>query len=149
MKFFFRLERVLQLRSKAERERARALAQAMRDEEARRDALAEAAARLGRCGEQIADASGAGSRAGTLRNLGLTVAAAASEVEAAEVSHRAAVDVVEVEQQRFGEARKERRVVERLREQRETAFDQEVSREEQREIDSIAQHRRSTGGTPR
>jgi flagellar export protein FliJ len=144
--FLFRLERILQLRSRAERERAQSLGHALRDEEARRRNLEEAAARLGRLGEQIADAAPAVANAGTLRNLELTVQAAASQVEAAEDSHRVAADVLEAEQERFNQARKERRVLERLREQRLAAWSAQAVREEQGEHDAIAQQRHASGG---
>jgi flagellar export protein FliJ len=140
-KFRFRLDRVLQLRARAERERARALGQALRDEEARRRSLEEAAARFDRCGEQIAEKSNGIVHAGTLRNLRLTVKAAADDVEAAVDEHKAAEASVQEEQERFGVARMERRIVERLREQRQEAWNIEASREEQGEIDGVALQR--------
>jgi flagellar export protein FliJ len=143
--FIFRLERVFRLRAQTERQRAQELALAIRDEQARRDALERAAARLDRCSEQIAGTEGSIAAAGTLRNLGITVAAAANQMELAEVSHRDALDTVASEEQQFGLARMERRVVERLREQRRTAWGVEQSRDEQREIDGLAAHRRNPG----
>jgi flagellar export protein FliJ len=140
--FIFRLERVLQLRSRAERERARALSEAMRAEQASRASLEEAEALLDRCADQIADGAGSIANAGSLTNLGLTVEAAAQQVEAAEGTHRRASDAVETEQQRFGQARQERRVVERLREHRQEAWQQEESRKEQKELDGLSHHRR-------
>jgi flagellar export protein FliJ len=138
--FVFRLERLFQLRARREREQARSLGQAMRDEQARRDALDEAARVLGRCGEQIA-AAGAVAPAGTLMNLGLTVEAAAKRVEAAAESHRSAAESVASERERFSAARKERRVVERLRERRKGAWQEGRVREEQREHDDLAGRR--------
>jgi flagellar FliJ protein len=146
VRFFFRLERILQLRASKEKERARALGGALREEEARRKALEEAAARLDRCGEQIVEATGKTTTAGALRNLNLAVHAAAGEVEAAEDSHRAAEANVDTEREKFGEARTERRVVERLRERRQEAWSVETSRSEQREHDEAARHRRDGMG---
>ncbi len=146
MKFFFRLERILQLRASKEKERARALGGALREEEARRKALEEAAAHMNRCGDQIVEAAGKTTTAGALRNLNLTVRAAAGGVEAAEDSHRAAEENVETERVKFGEARTERRVVERLRERRQEAWSVEVSRSEQREHDEMARHHRDGMG---
>jgi len=147
--FIFRLERVLQLRSKLEQQRAQALAQAVRDEQERRAALDEAAARLDRCGEQIAGTgSGGATTAGALRNLGLTVQAAVHQVRAAEDSLESAVDSVQTEQERFGQARRERRVVERLRERRRTAWGAEAAREEQRELDGMKPKKRNHGSEP-
>lgn len=136
--FIFRLQRILALRERAERERARELGHALRDEEARRQAVREAVTRLRRCGEQVSGAEGEVMTAGAMRVLGLTVKAAADELEAAADSHRAAEDTVAAESERFGQARMERRVVERLRERREAAWDEEASRHEQKEIDHLA-----------
>jgi flagellar protein FliJ len=144
--FFFRLERILQLRASRERERARALSQAMTEEEERRRAVEEASDRLERCGVQMAGAAGQTTTAGTLRNMGLAVRVAAGQVEAAESSHRAAEAKVVTEQERFGEARTERRVVERLRENRHSAWRVESSRAEQREIDEATRGRNDSRG---
>jgi len=146
VRFFFRLERILQLRASKEKERARALSGALREEEERRKALETASDRLGRCGEQIAGAAGKTTTAGTLRNMDLAVRAAAGQVEAAQSSHRAAEEQVVTEQEKFGEARTERRVVERLRERRLSAWQVETSREEQNDHDETARHSRQRTG---
>ncbi len=147
-RFVFRLERLLQLRSKAERERAQALGRAMRHEEDQRQAVEEAARRLDRCGEQIADVLGGVAPAGALTNLGLAVEAAARQVDSAVDSHREAVDQTDEERERFGQARMERRVVERLKEKRQADWSLETSRREQKEMDSVARRRHGTGETP-
>jgi flagellar export protein FliJ len=139
--FVFRLERVFRLRAQVERQRAQALAQAIHEEQERRDALERAAERLERCSQQIAGTEGQIANAGSLRNLGMTVEAAARQIEAARTSHLAASDAVESEQERFGQARMERRVVERLRERRRAAWDVEQSQAEQREQDGLAARR--------
>jgi flagellar export protein FliJ len=136
MNFIFRLEQLFQLRAKMEQQRAKALARAVRDEQDRRAAVDAANAMLERCGDQIG-AQGVAT-AGALRNLGLTVEAAARQLEQASGAHRAAVDAVGEQEQRFGEARRDRRVIERLRERRQAAFDVERSRAEQKEIDGHA-----------
>jgi flagellar protein FliJ len=145
-RFTFRLDRVLKLRSRLEREQARALAGALREEEARRARLEAAAARLGRSCEHVAGAAGQVAPAGTLRNLGLAMNAAAESVRAAEETHRAAVDSLQTEMDKFGEARRDRRVVERLRERRHEAWEVESSRHEQKEMDGIARDRRAEEG---
>jgi flagellar FliJ protein len=139
--FRFRLERVLELRHRLEKEHAQAVGRALREEEARRQALDAAAERLGRCGEQIAGAAGDLPTAGTLHNLGLALRAAADALANAEVRHRDAVASVEQEQERFGEARRERRVVERLREHEHERWAQESTRHEQSEADEVARQR--------
>jgi flagellar export protein FliJ len=135
--FVFSLERLLRLRAQREREQAKVLGQAARDEAARREALADAVRRLDRFNTQVGSTGGVAT-AGTLRNLALTVAAAADQVEQAEGSHRDAEGALEVEQERFGAARRDRRVLERLREQRQATWSVEAARAEQQEIDEIA-----------
>jgi flagellar FliJ protein len=147
-RFRFPLQRVLQLREQMELERAAALGQAQRDEQARRDAVDQAEARLDRTAEQLREAAGTVTTAGALRNLGLTVDAAQSHLEAVEDQHRAAQEAMETEQERFGEARKERRVVERLRDRRHEAWTFETSREEQKNQDEIAARRWKEGPKP-
>lgn len=147
--FTFRLERVLALRSRAERERAQALGQAMREEELRSQALKQASARLGSCGEQIADAYDNGAPAGALTNLRLAIDAAMRAVDSATESHQAAVDQTLQERELFSQARVERRVVERLREKRHAAWNEEASRLEQSEADSVARSRRANSGRSR
>jgi flagellar export protein FliJ len=147
--FVFRLERLLQLRSRVERERAQALGAAMRREEDRRQALEEANERLGRYGEQIAGVMDDAAPAGALTNLGLAIEAAVRHMESAVESHQVALDQMQEERELFGQARVERRVVERLREKRQAAWTEEAARVEQREQDSIAQNRRSGGGRPK
>jgi flagellar export protein FliJ len=144
--FVFRLERLLQLRSSAERERAQALGQAMRAEETQRLALEEASERLGNCGDQIAGVLDSVAPAGALTNLRLAIEAAMRQVDSAALSHQAALDQMQQERELFSQARVERRVVERLREKRHAAWTEEASRVEQSEQDSIARNRRSTHG---
>ena len=139
-RFSFRLERLLQFRARAERAQAQVLGQALREEEDRRDAMEEATDRLGRIGEQLAEGRASITSAGTLCNLGLTVKAAVGEIEAAERSHRESLEKVEAEQERYGEARKDRRVVERLREHRQETWTADFKRHEQQEQDGLARH---------
>ncbi len=146
--FRFRLERVLRLRSRAEREQAQVYGEAMRAEEARRLALAQAAERLERCGEQVSTALDGQCTAGALTNFQLVMDAASQGLDSAERSHRDALEQMQVEHERLGQARRERRVVERLREKRQEAWTQETSREEQRELDGVARHRWLGGGRP-
>ena len=144
-RFSFRLERVLWLRALTEKERARDLGSALQTETARRRTLEDAYARLNRCGDQIAANRDEVQTAGTMRNLGLTVAEAAGHLEAAATSHLEATEKVVEEEDRYCEARKDRRVLERLRERRQTLWNLESSREEQRDIDSQARQRRAAG----
>jgi flagellar export protein FliJ len=144
--FVFRLERLLELRSTAERERAQALGHAMRKEESQRLALEEASERLGSCGDQIAGVLDNVAPAGALTNLRLAIEAAMRQVDSAALSHQAALDQMQQERELFSQARVERRVVERLREKRRVAWTEEASRVEQGEMDGVARNRRSTSG---
>jgi flagellar export protein FliJ len=114
---------------------------AIRNEEALRKACEEAIEHLERCGEQLTEATNGITNVGTLRNLSLAVRFASDEAKAAEVDHRASEDVVQEEQERFGEARKQRRVVERFRERRRQAWSLDAARKEQRDHDGLAQQR--------
>jgi flagellar export protein FliJ len=139
--FRFPLERVLQLRHRSERERAQEMGRALRVEDLRRQELEDAHDRLEQAGEKAAGKPGEVATAGTLRNLGLALHAAVQAVDAAETHHDEAVETVREEQERFGEARKELRVVERLREQQHERWTQEVSRKEQAQVDEVASQR--------
>jgi flagellar export protein FliJ len=140
-KFIFRLERLLRLRSQEENVRARELGDAMQKEEAARQTSEEAEARLERCRGQAAPPVEVVSAAGTLRNLNLAVYLAAQQARSASDDHEATVDDVATKQEEFGAARKDRRVIERLRENRKQSWSVEAAREEQKELDGIALQR--------
>jgi flagellar FliJ protein len=135
--FVFRLDRLLRLRSSAEREQARSLGEALREEHVRREDLRQAEHELDRRGQTAGEAAAGGVPAGTLRNLNLTVRAAASDLERAEHGLARAEEASRDEQERYREARRDRRVLERLREQRADDWNRAASRAEQREIDEI------------
>jgi flagellar export protein FliJ len=140
MNFRFRLERLFRFREQLERQRAQELARAVRDEQQRKEALERASRHLEKLSGQIEDANGVAT-AGALRNLGLTVRAAASHVEAAATSHREAERVVQSEQDQFGATRRDRRVLGRLRESREDDFRRDQTRAEQAALDEHAARR--------
>ena len=146
--FVFRLERVLQLRAREERERARALGDAVQAEAARRAALRAAESQLGEVHEQMKELPGGALPAGVLQSLGLTLDAAQRQIEDAREAHEQALGSVDAEQGRYGTARRERRVVERLREIRLTAWRGDVSRREQQETDGDALRRHRPGEDP-
>ncbi|MEO8199709.1 MAG: flagellar export protein FliJ [Gemmatimonadota bacterium] len=144
--FQFRLERLLRLRAQAEQARARELMSAGQTEEERRLAVNRANGQLDTLSLQMQESTGKVASAGILINLGLTVHAATTAIAHAEKSHAEATTALEVEQGKFLEARKERRIVERLRELRHAAWHTETGRAEQRDMDEIALQRHSTGG---
>lgn len=144
--FTFSLDRVLQWRRDAERERLQALGEARRLEDEHRRALADCQDRLDRASEQFAPDPGAVLPAGALRTLSLALESLVRQAEAAAASHGQAMEVTEAEEARFNRARTERRAVERLRDNRLAQWQQEAAREEQKSADEIAQ-RRARGGS--
>jgi flagellar FliJ protein len=146
--FIFRLDRLLKLRFRAERNRAQRLGLAIRNAEARRKAREEADAHLDRCGEQMNETANGVNNAGNLRNLSLAVRVAAHQAKAAEDGQRQSEDAVRVEEERFGRARQERRVMERVRERRRKVWSIEAARKEQRDLDNLVQQRWGRRGEP-
>lgn len=143
-RFPFRLDRLLDLRSRKEREQGEVLGRALRDEAAQREALERAQSQLGEAQQQASPEQGHVSLAGVLRNLGLTVTAAETQRDSAELSRDAAVQQVDAERERYAVAQRDRRVIERLREKRLDDWTREQGRKEQQEMDGLAldRHRR-------
>ncbi|MEO8633728.1 MAG: hypothetical protein ABI587_00485 [Gemmatimonadales bacterium] len=145
-RFAFRLERLLQLREAAERERARELGVALREEADRRADAVAGDARLADARAQRT-ASGHGVvRAGTLQNLDLAVGALARESKALSDIHERSLDKVELERGQFEQARMAKRVLERLREQRLAAWHEAYGQWEQGQMDESASQRAHTKG---
>jgi flagellar export protein FliJ len=137
-RFTFRLDRLLQLREAAERERARLLGEAMRDEEARRQAVRESEERLSEARSQLMGTPTQLSQAGTLRNLVLTVDALAVRSQELTVTHEQSLERLELERHQFEHARMDRRVLERLKAQRREAWGEAYGHWEQGVIDESA-----------
>lgn len=140
-RFSFRLERVLQLREAAEREQARALADAVRAEEEHRARVLEAEARLSEARTQFRQTPRELSQAGTLQNLELAIEALALQQRDLAGNHEEALARLEAERHQFEQARMARRVIERLREQRREAWGEELSRHEQALSDEVGLQR--------
>lgn len=145
-RFSFRLERVLQLREMAEREQARALAGALREEEERRAAALAGEARLAQARHQFLETPRELSQAGTLQNLDLAIEALPAELRQLAEHHEASLERVEAERSHFEQARMARRVIERLREQRREAWGEELSRHEQGVSDEVGLQRSQRNG---
>ena len=144
-RFNFRLERIRELRERAARERAAVLGAAMHVERQQQHVLDQARLEYERAGTQAAEAlEAAPVHAGVLRNIDLARAVAALRVDAASESLREASEQVDEEQARYGEARRDLRVVEKLKEKRFEAWRDEGAREEQKETDGVAQNRHTT-----
>lgn len=137
-----RLERLLKLRAQEEEATARALGYAIQDEGKAREALQDADSRVERCAEQIESSLVQEvNSAGTLRNLDLSVRTAKTEADAAGEVHRASEDKVETARDDYSEDRKERRILERLRDRVRKEKDVDEARQEQKETDDISQLR--------
>lgn len=144
-RFAFRLERLRELRERAERERAALLGAAMREEHERQMALERARLELARAGEQAADmAASQPLAAGTLGNFDFTRDVAAGRVDAAADAVRTAGERVDEEREHYGVARRDLRIVEKLKEKRFEAWREQGAREERKEADDVGNHRRVT-----
>jgi flagellar export protein FliJ len=144
-RFAFRLERLLQLREIAERDQARQLARALREEEARREAVVDSERRLAEARAQFATTPRELSQAGTLQNLELTIEVLAAETRELNETHEQSLAQVEAERHQFEQARMARRIIERLREHRREAWGSELSRYEQGASDETAIQRAQPG----
>ena len=141
-RFAFRLERLLQLRERAERTQAAELGAAMREEEAQRRSLEQAEAALERATELGANAVQQPLTAGTLQGMEFAKQAMAGRVAAEAEALTAASEKREVEQTTWQERRRDRRTVEKLKEKRLDDWREGMSRDEQKTIDDLAQNRR-------
>ncbi len=144
-RFAFRLERLRELRERAERERAAHLGAAMREEQAHADALAREREEMAKAGEQKANL--AGERpvpAGLLQGLERARDAAQSRVDEATRRLDAAAERVDAEREVYGVARRELRIVEKLKEKRFEAWREGTAREEQKDNDEAGRHRHAS-----
>ncbi len=148
-RFAFRLERLRELRERAERERAAHLGAAMREEHARAEALAREREDLAKAGEQAAGLAGPRPvPAGLLSGLERARDAAKSRIEDATRRLDAARERVEAERETYGEARRELRIVEKLKEKKFDAWRDGTAREEQKENDEAGLRRRASREEP-
>lgn len=143
--FRFRLDRVLRLRERAEREQARALGEALREEAAREAEARAAAERLARAAEQIGAADGHELPAGALANLRLARGAAEEQVDAARERVDEAGRQVDEERERWHEKRRDVRTLEKLREHRHEEWKLDETRREQKQSDDQTSSRPRRG----
>lgn len=149
-RFAFRLERLRELRERAERERAAILGAAMREEDACADALSRAQRELEAAREQLASAPAAGPvPAGFLHSLDTARGAAEGRVDAAAESLVEASQRVDEERGLYTGARRDLRVLEKLKEKRFDAWRDRLSREEQKETDGVAARNHAAQGGDR
>lgn len=137
-RFSFRLERLLQIREAAEKEMARLLGVALQDEETARQVAAAAQAKLEEARGQYVRISVKPAQAGLLRNLELSIEQLTHQWSVLNEAHAKALVRVDEARAVFEEARMAKRVIERLKEQRRDAWNQELARYEQSLSDETA-----------
>lgn len=147
-KFRFRLERLLWLREQAERQQAASLGSAMLEEQRERDTHEHASEVERRSAERAASVGQSGlSTAGARAHLDLARDAAARAAAAAAEGLEAARERTEQVREVFGQKRRDRRAVERLKDKRQAAWHDELGREERRTMDDVAQRPRNREGS--
>ena len=143
-RFTYRLEKLLNIRESQELEQARALGVALKLEESERRRSEEIKERTDAARRQLDTGPRRALRAGTIMHLGKTVGQFTERTQAAEAAHQEACSKLNQERDRYAEARKDRRVLERLKERRHGEWQSDISRAEQTAIDEIAA--RTSGG---
>ncbi len=144
--FSFRLDRILKLREDAEQRQARVMGDASRAEAELEDLCREQTSHLESVGNRATPAPGLRTSAGMLRILHLTSSAAASQLDQAEMARDDATKVADVERDRLAAARRDRKTLERLKEQKQGQWRQDAIRDERKTMDEIASR---TRGEPR
>lgn len=136
--FRFKLDPVLALRERQEKDSAAGLARARRDQDAAQRARSdlEAAVEAGR--SRLARAHGAGGPAGHLQNLALVVGTVGDHLRAADQRCREAEERVVESMKDFHHAFRKRRTLERLRAKRIEEWRCEQDRGEQKTMDEVA-----------
>ena len=136
--FSFRLDRILKLREDAEQRQARVMGDASRAEAELDDLCRERAAHLLSVSERATPAPGLRTSAGMLRMLHLTSSAAAGQLDDAEQSRGEAAKLTDQERERLALARRERKTLVRLKEQRQEQWREDAIRDERKTMDEIA-----------
>ncbi len=144
--FSFRLDRILKLREDAEQRQARVMGDASRAETELDDLCREQTSHLVSVSNRATPAPGLRTSAGMLRILHLTSSAAASQLEQAEQARDEATKVADVERDRLAFARRDRKTIERLKEQKQAQWREDEIRDERKTMDEIASRPR---GEPR
>lgn len=146
--FRFKLDPVLALRERQEKESAVGLARARQDQDTARRAREdlEAAVEAGR--SRLAQAHGAGGPAGHLQNLALVVGSVGDRLRHADERCRAAEERVVESMKEFRHAFQQRRTMEQLRAKRREEWQSEQAKGEQKTMDEVAltRHGRGAGG---
>lgn len=149
MRFRFRLQRVLDMRQKSEEAAAMRLADARREEEQARDAVAQMQSARDQGMQAAAPATGTAS-IGQLQNLRFLVERLNHEVDQAEREVDEAGRQVGQRLEEFSNAFRDRKVLDRLRERALETWKGEEVQADRQAMDNIALARfvRSRGKTP-
>lgn len=149
MRFRFRLQRVLDMRQKTEEAAATRLADARREEEAAREAVAQMQSARDHGMQAAAPAAGTAS-IGQLQNLRFLVERLNHEVDQAEREVDEAGRQVDQRLEEFSTAFRDRKVLDRLRERALESWKGEEVQADRQAMDNIALARfvRSRGKTP-
>lgn len=146
--FRFRLDTVLALRERQEKDSAAGLAQARRDADAAATARQHLQSALEAGRGRLAAAHGAGGPAGHLHNLALVLGTVGDQLRDADQRCLEADQKVTESMREYHEAFQQRRTLENLRTQKLEAWQSEQARDDQKTMDELAltRHGRGAGG---
>lgn len=136
--FRFKLDPILDVRLRAEDDRAQELAAALGNQEAlrrRREELEEA--RVVKTVE-IVESSGTGESVGQLKNFRFVLDWLDSRIQTAHEQENEATDVVSTKRDAYGQAVRDRMTLDRLKGRRKEAWEADERRTEQGQMDEIA-----------
>ncbi len=139
--FKFSLERVRQLRERAEKEAAINLARARVSERAAHEATSDADARARAASEALSAAPGQATRIGDLQPLAMLREQLGVAAERAAEQHAQAQSHVDSGQQLLGAAMQARRMLDRLREKQLDSWKEQAGREDMAVMDEVARTR--------
>lgn len=136
--FRFSLGRILDLRRQVEQEKARTLAQARRRSEEAREAW-ENLAEIQQAGRAaMAEAHRTGGSVGRLRHMEFVLEQMAGKLENAEVRREEAEEDLSASVEKYTEALRDRKSLDRLRSRRWEEWKTEENRREQKDMDELA-----------
>ncbi|HSW31149.1 MAG TPA: flagellar export protein FliJ [Longimicrobiales bacterium] len=146
--FHFRLDTVLALRERKEKDSAVGLAQARREAEHALKAREDLRDVLEAGRTRLAEAHGAGGPAGHLQNLALVLGSVGDQLQDADERCREADERVSASMREYHEAFQQRRTLEQLRSHRLEEWQTEQARGEQKTLDELAltRHGRARAG---
>lgn len=149
MKFNFRLQKLLGLREAVEKQQATIFGAAAETEAQQQLKSERSAEQLDQIQSQLSQPTTESIPAGLYHAYGLTVEAAAARAEQDQAGLKEAQAERAAEEARYHEARIARKVVERLKERKESEWQSEIQQAEQKELDEVARQRGQQNGDGR